>query len=45
MEQRANRRWKEMLADYEAPAMDPAVEEALLDFMVRKKRAAPDQWY
>jgi trimethylamine--corrinoid protein Co-methyltransferase len=45
MAQRANRRWKEMLAQYEAPAMDPAVDEALLDFMGRKKRAAADRWY
>ncbi len=45
IEQRANRRWKEMLASYEAPAMDPAVEEALQDFMTRKKRAVGDEWY
>ncbi|MDG2482628.1 MAG: trimethylamine methyltransferase family protein, partial [Alphaproteobacteria bacterium] len=45
MEQRANGRWKQMLADYEAPAIDPAVDEALRDFMVRRKAAQPDQWY
>ena len=45
MEQRANRRWKEMLAAYEPPEIDPAIDEALLDFMARKKNAVPDQWY
>jgi trimethylamine---corrinoid protein Co-methyltransferase len=45
LQQRANSRWKEMLADFEAPAIDPAVDEALLDFMARKKRELPDQWY
>jgi trimethylamine--corrinoid protein Co-methyltransferase len=45
LEQRANRRWKEMLADYQAPPLDPAVDEALQDFMARKKSAMPDQWH
>jgi len=45
LQQRANLRWKEMLADYETPAIDPAVDEALLDFMARKKRERPDQWH
>jgi trimethylamine--corrinoid protein Co-methyltransferase len=40
--QRANRIWKRMLAEYEAPAIDPGVDEALLDFMARRKAAAPD---
>ncbi|MBC6439336.1 MAG: trimethylamine methyltransferase family protein [Rhodospirillales bacterium] len=43
--QRANGRWKQMLADYEAPAIDPAVDEELRDFMTRRKAAMPDQWY
>ena len=30
---------------YEAPAIDPAIDEALLDFMERGKRSAPDQWF
>lgn len=33
---------KRQLADYEAPAIDPAVDEALLDFMARKKASFPD---
>lgn len=45
IEQRANRRWKQILADYTAPLMDAAVDEALLDFIARKNRAVPDQWY
>ena len=44
-EQRANALWKQMLADYEAPHMDQATDEALKDFMARKKAAAPDQWH
>ena len=43
--ERANGRWKEMLAAYEAPPIDPAIDEALLDFMARKKAAQPDQWH
>ncbi len=45
LERRAHRRWKEMLAGYQAPPLDPAVDEALLDFMARKKSAAPDEWH
>lgn len=40
--QRANRIWKKQLREYEAPAMDPAVDEALLDFMARRKASMPD---
>ena len=40
--QRANAIWKRMLADYEAPPIDPAVDEALLDFIARKKASMPD---
>jgi trimethylamine--corrinoid protein Co-methyltransferase len=45
MEQRANKRWKNMLAEYEQPAMDEAVDEALKDFIARKKQSMPDEWY
>ncbi len=45
MQQRAYEHWTRLLAEYQRPAMDPAVDEALLDFMNRKKRAAKDQWY
>ncbi|KRT64272.1 MAG: trimethylamine methyltransferase subfamily protein [Chloroflexi bacterium CSP1-4] len=40
--QRANRIWKRMLAEYEAPPIDPGVDEALLDFIARRKAAVPD---
>ncbi|HXH01690.1 MAG TPA: trimethylamine methyltransferase family protein [Candidatus Competibacteraceae bacterium] len=40
--QRANKIWKKMLAEYEAPALDPAVDEALLDYINRRKASFPD---
>lgn len=42
---RANRRWKKLLGDYQAPPLDQAVDEALTDFMRQKKSAAEDAWY
>jgi trimethylamine--corrinoid protein Co-methyltransferase len=39
---RANTVWKRMLAEYEAPPIDPGIDEALLDFVARRKAAAPD---
>ncbi|TSA15484.1 MAG: trimethylamine methyltransferase [Comamonadaceae bacterium] len=42
---RANTRWKAALAEYEAPSMDPAIDEALRDFRDRKKGSMTDQWY
>ena len=42
---RANHVWKSMLNDYEAPPMDPAIDEALLEFMSRRKAEFPDQNY
>ena len=43
--QRANLIWKQMLQDYEAPPLDPAIDEALQDFMARRKSEFPDQDY
>lgn len=40
--QRANKLWKKMLAEYEAPAIDPGVDEALRDYIDRKKASMPD---
>jgi len=40
--QRANVIWKKMLAEYEAPPIDPGVDEALLDFIARRKASMPD---
>jgi trimethylamine---corrinoid protein Co-methyltransferase len=40
--QRANRIWKRMLNDYEAPPLDPGIDEALRDYIDRKKASMPD---
>jgi trimethylamine---corrinoid protein Co-methyltransferase len=45
MATRANRQWKKMLAEYEAPPLDEAIDAGLLDFVNRKKAALPDAWY
>ncbi len=42
MAQRANAAWKKMLADYEPPPIDPGVDEALKDYVARKKASFPD---
>ncbi len=42
---RANAIWKKWLADYEAPALDPGIDEALRAFMAEKKAAMPDANY
>ena len=39
---RANALWKKTLAEYEAPSLDPAIDEALNDYMTRRKAAFPD---
>lgn len=39
---RANAIWKKMLAEYEAPALDPATDEALIAFMAQRKASFPD---
>jgi trimethylamine--corrinoid protein Co-methyltransferase len=40
--QRANAIWKRMLAEYEQPPLDPGVDEALREFVARRKAAEPD---
>jgi trimethylamine--corrinoid protein Co-methyltransferase len=42
MTKRANALWKKQLAEYVPPPMDPAIDEALLDYMTRRKAASPD---
>lgn len=42
---RANRIWKQTLADYRAPDLDPALDDHLKDFIARRKAATPDAWY
>ncbi|MBK7170610.1 MAG: trimethylamine methyltransferase family protein [Gammaproteobacteria bacterium] len=38
---RANAIWKKLLAEYQQPAMDAAVEEELLAYVARRKREIP----
>jgi trimethylamine---corrinoid protein Co-methyltransferase len=40
--QRANAIWKRMLREYEAPPIDPGIDEALLEFIARRKAEFPD---
>ena len=40
--QRANTYWKKLLAEYQAPELDPATDEALIDYMERRKASFPD---
>jgi len=40
--QRANARYKKLLAEYQQPPLDPAIDEALLDFIRRRKDSMPD---
>ena len=40
--QRANVVWKRMLADYEAPPIDDAIDEELRDYITRRKAEEPD---
>ena len=42
---RANGLWKSMLAGYEPPPLDPGIDEAIRDFIDRKKAAMPDANY
>jgi trimethylamine--corrinoid protein Co-methyltransferase len=34
-----------MLADYQAPPLDIAIDEALVDYVERARVAQPDAWY
>jgi trimethylamine--corrinoid protein Co-methyltransferase len=36
-EQRANQIWKQLLKEYEQPAIDPGIDEALQDYVARRK--------
>ena len=42
---RANIKWKAALADYQAPAIDPAIDEALLNYIKERKASFPDANY
>ncbi len=43
--QRSNVRYKKLLAEYEAPPIDPALDEALLAFIKQRKDSMPDSAY
>ena len=45
MAQRAYERWNRLLADYEAPALDPAKDEELCAYIEKRKAEIPDAWY
>ena len=45
MRRRAHARWTDMLARYEAPTIDPAKDEALRDYIARRKSEIPEAWY
>ena len=40
--QRANKKYKQLLREYEEPPLDPAVEEELLNFITRRKDEIPN---
>ena len=42
--QRANTTWKKMLNDYEPPPLDEAIDEAMLDFIAKRKDELPDEF-
>jgi trimethylamine--corrinoid protein Co-methyltransferase len=42
---RAAQMYQDVLASYEAPPIDDAVDAELLDFVARRKAEMPDQWY
>ena len=44
-ERRANALWKNMLERYEPPSIDPGVDEALQEFMAKRKASMPDASY
>ena len=43
--QRSNTKWKQQLADYVAPPLDAAIDEALVAYMTRRKAAFSDSNY
>ncbi|MEM7285607.1 MAG: trimethylamine methyltransferase family protein [Actinomycetota bacterium] len=43
--QRANARWKSLLAEYEAPALDEAIDEELKEYVAKRKDSMPDAAY
>ena len=42
---RANALWKKQLENYQDPGLDPAIDEALKDYIARRKSEKPDMNY
>ncbi len=42
--QRANALWKRRLNEYEAPPLDSAIDEALLEYIAQRKAVLPDEF-
>ena len=42
---RAGEAWRSRLAGYQAPPLDPAVDEALRAFVAKQHEALPDMWH
>ena len=42
MAKRANALWKKQLAEYVEPPMDAGIDEALLEYIAKRKAASPD---
>nr|WP_298683436.1 trimethylamine methyltransferase family protein [uncultured Dongia sp.] len=42
---RADKKWRALLASHTDPAIDPGIDEALNDFMNRRKQSMADAWY
>ncbi len=43
--QRANAEWKRLLESYEDPGLDPAIDEALREYIAKRKASMPDASY
>ena len=43
--QRANKLWKKMLAEYTPPPLDPGIDEALVEYMDKRKASFADSSY
>ena len=41
----ANKQWKQMLSDYEAPDLDSGIDEALLEYIAKRKSEFADRDY
>ena len=45
MRVRAYHKWNKMLESYEKPPLEQSIEEALLDYVAKRKSELPDAWY